>query len=528
MEYKDLITSEGNLHLGNWKRFSKQENLIEKLKLDTLHLINVKDLERLYHVVNNLKAVPKCRVCGGELKFKLFKTGYAEYCSIKCSVNVEKTKRKRTATWLEKYGKGTDRRDEINKKIIETNLQRYGTPSHNQALDVKKKQKESKIAKYGIEYSKIAHNKARETLFENYGVINSFQLPEVRNKAIASQRKHAPEGFALLENKQSALSLYDQGTIKQIGDNLGISFSNVAAKLNNHGISLTKYASKSGLEKEVLEYIKSIYSGEIKSGDRSVLGNKKEIDILIPEFRFGIEFNGIYWHSDIEKEYHLNKTQIMEEKGYTLFHIFEDEWIEKRQIWKSMIRNKLGLSERIFGRKCKVSNIPRNIGEKFFKDNHLQGSLSVGNYLGLYYEDELVSCLSYGPSRFEKNCVEIYRYATKINKSVLGGFSKLLKKIEASKIVSYANKRWSKGEVYRKCGFKFLHDTPPNYFYVKDGRRFSRHSFQKHKLKDHPLINGYNPHLTEHEIMRNNGFKRIYDCGNKKFIINNNMTNSTL
>lgn len=521
IDYMNLMTPKGHLHLGNWKKFSKDANFLENLRQETMWLDAASDLERLYVITHSLSAVPKCRSCEKEAKFKLFKTGYSEYCSIKCSVNAKEIKDQRTLSWVKKYGKGTEGRKNINDKIIKNNQKKYGTDSHNQVKSIKEKQKESKIRKYGLDYAKAGNEAAKETLKDRYGVNNAFQLPQVRSKAIESQRKHAKEGFELLLNKDSAERLYNQGTIKQIGNTLGISFSNVASRLKEHNITLNKYSSKSGLEKEVLDYIKSIYFGKVISGDRSVLGNGQEVDIFLPDLGIGVEFDGIFWHSNIDKNYHLNKTKRMEEQGFSLYHIFEDEWIEKKHIWKSMLANKLGVSRKIFGRKCTAKSVDKNIGAGFFKDNHMQGSLLHGEHIGLYHNDELVSCLSYGPSRYDKGMIEIYRYANKLNTRVIGGFSKLLKMLGDNPIVSYANRRWSEGNLYNKCGFTFIQNTPPNYYYVKDGKRFSRQSFQKHKLKDNPNIKGFDLNLTENEIMNNNGFRRIYDCGNKKFVINN-------
>lgn len=514
MLYDDLVTREGNLHLGNWKK--KNRSFVDSLRKDTNWLDTTSDVERLYCIINGLTSVPKCKVCNkNNTKFKQFSFGYSETCGIKCSVNTEDVKNKRLNNKID-Y---TERK----RKTQETCLRKYGVTSTNKLESVKKKQIESKIAIYGEDFAKSSALAAKNTVIEKYGVENSFQLPKSRAKAIESQRKHAIEGFAILDDKIKAEELYSQFTTTQIGNKLGIGFSNVANKLNAHGIILDKHRFKSGLEKEVLEYVNSIYSGTIISGDRSVLGNKKEIDIFIPDLNFGIEFDGLFWHSNIEKNYHLDKTEMMENNGMSLFHIFEDEWKSKRIIWESMISNKFGLSKRIYGRKCYLANVSKEESREFFNDNHMQGSLNVGKSIGLFYEDELVACLCYGKSRFTNDDVEIYRYANKAFTNVIGGFSKLLKQLGKVKIVSYANRRWSSGNLYTQCGFDFIHNTKPNYYYVKDGVKYGRQGFQKHRLSDHPLITILDFSKSEAEIMSDNGFRRIYDCGNKKFVINTNI-----
>ena len=66
--------------------------------------------------------------------------------------------------------------------------------------------------------------------------------------------------------------------------------------------------TSSKAEKEIKEFIQQYYKGEIQSNNRQIL-NYKEIDLYLPELKFGIEFNGMYWHREekVGKKYHLNK-----------------------------------------------------------------------------------------------------------------------------------------------------------------------------------------------------------------------------
>src|SRR5690606_3197267 len=119
-----------------------------------------------------------------------------------------------------------------------------------------------------------------------------------------------------------------------------------------------------------------------------------ELDIYIPEKKLAIELNGVYWHSSKfkDKNYHLNKTIECEKGGIQLLHIFDFEWEQKQDIWKSVIANKLGLTDRkVYARKCTVKDVPINDGYNFFQENHLQGGLSKGKHIGLYHNDVLVS-----------------------------------------------------------------------------------------------------------------------------------------
>lgn len=295
---------------------------------------------------------------------------------------------------------------------------------------------------------------------------------------------------------------------------------------------------RSNAESEISElFVKSGF--DVLLNDRSFI-KPKEVDILSHENRLGIEYDGILWHSFGKSQYksmdnfsnektgksnHIIKTQLVESKGYQLFHIFENEWLDEylQKIWKSMIRNKLKQNTKIYARKCQISEVSNQEYKRFTKTNHLQGFCAAKIKIGLYYDGELVSLMSFGKSRYAKEAeYELIRFCTKINVNVVGGASKLLKYFEynynPSSVVSFANKRWSKGDVYEKLGFKHIIDTPPNYFYFKlgDNILYSRVQFQKHKLKD--KLETFDESLSETENMYNNGYRKIYDCGNKKYL----------
>ena len=83
-------------------------------------------------------------------------------------------------------------------------------------------------------------------------------------------------------------------------------------------------------------------------------------------------------------------------------------------------------------------------------------------------------------------------------------------------MISYANRRFSNGEVYQKLGFSLKGESGVNYFYFKDSLKLeSRNKYQKHKLKN--ILEYYNPNESEHINMFKNGYRRIFDCGNLVF-----------
>jgi len=287
--------------------------------------------------------------------------------------------------------------------------------------------------------------------------------------------------------------------------------------------------NRSIAEKEVFEFCQSL-TDNVVSNTRKII-NPKELDIYLPEYNLAIEYDGLYYHSTdcIENErsdYHLRKTQMCLNNNIQLFHIFENEWndIVKQDIWKSIIANKIDKSNKIYARKCEIKHVSSKESKEFLIDNHLQGSVNSSIRIGLYYNNELVSIMTFGKSRYNKKVDwELVRYCNKKYNSVIGGASKLFKYFKRSHngiIISYADMRKSNGNLYKQLGFKLDHISKPNYWYYCHNRTGllleSRLKYQKHKLKN--ILGNFDPCLTASENMYNNGFRKIYDCGNQVWI----------
>ena len=291
--------------------------------------------------------------------------------------------------------------------------------------------------------------------------------------------------------------------------------------LNGHGCPICG-KNMSIAEKEIEEYINSL-GIETESKKRGILKDNKEIDILMPKEGIGIEYNGLKWHCDEfkDKNYHLDKTKECKENGIRLIHIFEDEWVNKQDIIKSMLSNILGKTEnKVYARKCEIREVDKDTKSKFLDDSHIQGNVSSEINLGLYYNNELVSLMSFGKPRInlgrkshDDNEYELLRFCNKLNTSVIGGASKLFKhfieKYNPSSITSYCDRRWSIGGMYETLGFEFSHYSSPNYYYIIGNNRKNRFKYRKSEL----VKEGYDPNKTEREIMSERGIHRIYDCG---------------
>ncbi|MEM2159529.1 MAG: hypothetical protein QXN55_01090 [Candidatus Nitrosotenuis sp.] len=279
-------------------------------------------------------------------------------------------------------------------------------------------------------------------------------------------------------------------------------------------------------ENEIVEFLKELLpTYEIVQHNKTII-TPYELDIVIPALKLAIEFNGLYRHSydelesSFEKNYHLMKLKMANEKGFSLIHIFENEWLFQREIVKRRLIAKLGINKTMFARKCKVHQISNSESKNFLEEHHIQSSCPSSINLGLFFEDSLCGVMTFGKSRFNKNIeFELLRYASANN--IIGGGSKLFKEFlriaNPNSVISYSDRRWNNGIFYEKLGFKWQHNSAPNYFWIDSKLNLhSRLSFQKHKLKE--KLEKFDESLSEAENMFQNGFRRIWDCGNSVWI----------
>jgi len=286
-------------------------------------------------------------------------------------------------------------------------------------------------------------------------------------------------------------------------------------------------------EQELFNYISKIYKNDIIRNNKTILDNK-EIDIYLPNINLAIEYNGLFWHSEKMgklKEYHLNKTLTAKNKNIELIHIFSDEWNNKKEIVKSRLLNKLNLTpNKIFARKCEIRKVLTKEKDNFLNNNHIQGKDKSQIKLGLYYNNELVSIMTFGHPRtaigktkYSLNQYELVRFCNLINTNVIGAASRLLKhfikKYQPQNIYSFSDNRWSNWEdnMYLKLGFKFISRSEPSYWYSKDClNRLHRYNFSKKNLGKM----GFDISKTEKQIMEELNYFKIWDCGVSRFELN--------
>lgn len=466
--------------------------------------------EKIWFFYHNLKEVPKCP-CGHQSKFtERFDRGYQDFCSLTCA---------------------NSHKEEMVKRQKESIQKKWGVDFFPQHKEFNKKQKATKKERYGDEhYNNVDKMKStKQKLYGDSGYNNSEKNKISRRISFISTIK---EKIGKLDDNFISYNLEDDnitlncGTCKtdyQIYNNL----FNYRTKQKSVLCTIcnpTDEKQVSGLELDLINFVSGIVQVETKN--RTILEGK-ELDIFIPSKNLAIEFNGLYWHSDIykDKNYHLNKTILCNKKGVNLLHVFEDEWLEKSDIVKSIIKNKLGVwDKRIYARNCEVKIVNKSEEKSFLNVNHIQGFVGSNTTYGLYHNNELVSLMSFGGLRkslgydSKEGSYEMLRFCNKLNHNVVGGASKLFKHFiktnNPRQIISYSDMRYFDGSLYEKLGFEFIGDTKPNYFYVINHNRENRFKYRKDVL----VKAGYDSTKTEKDIMKERGFNRIWDCGNKKWV----------
>jgi hypothetical protein len=429
-------------------------------------------------------------------------------------------------TCEEKYGvQHHMQREESLNKMIKTNKTKYSVNFTTLLPKYKEKVKKGNQEKYGTDFffSSEAHlEKTREEkikrlkklLDENNLVFDEKKYIKLRNK-----------------NEDSIKYIHYEITCKNCNNTFPSTLKNTSPICRN----CYPIAVNSKIELEFREFLTS-KEIHFLSNNKSLI-KPFEIDIYLPNENLAFEINGNYFHSEIggdkDKYYHILKSKLCQDKGIKLIHIFEDEWLFKKDIIKSRVLNMLKkTSNKIYARKCEIRELKNDTKSNFLNENHIQGN-SIDKYrYGLFYKNELVSSMSFSNLRKslgnkkEERTFELIRFANKNNTNVVGGFSKLLnhflKKIKPKKIISYADIRWSgldfEKTVYSKNGFKFVDYTKPNYFYINKKDYLNRtHRFSLRKDILMEMFPESNPQKSEWQIAMKNGFDRIWDCGTMKF-----------
>ncbi|MFW5847624.1 MAG: hypothetical protein ACOCVF_01715 [bacterium] len=467
-----------------------------------------------------------CKNCGNE--FNVRKKQKKEFCSKTCRI-----------MWQQKP---ENKKNRIEKAKIATH-NKYGVDSVFKLKSYQNKIIEDRKNLSKVELENIV-NKIKITKKEKYGDENYNNCKKISE---TKQKRYKNKNY---NNRKKFLNTINDKLIKKLEKNgykiLEFLPENIVKVKHPDGhifesprsLLIIRYHENRELSTQYLPHSPNISNYELELQEffkenniNYTTSNKNiispyEIDIYLPDYKMGIEFNGLYWHSEIYKDnnYHLKKLEKSKENNINIIQIFEDEWVNNKEIVKSILKNKLGIiKNKIYARKTEIKLIDSKTYKFFLDENHIQGSTPSKIKIGLFYEKKLVSVMGFDKARKtiskKPNSFLLARFCNKIDTNVIGGASKLfkyfIKTYNPDNIISYADRRWSDGGLYYTIGFNYIHSTKPNYWYCdyRNILRIHRFNFRKSIL----LKEGFDKTLSEHEIMLQRGIPRIYDCGNIRF-----------
>lgn len=490
-------------------------------------------------------------------KDKRKKTCLEKY-GVEYNLQSEDFKEKAKETLINEYGSIDEAYKQRFEKIKQTNLERYGVETQLERKDVIDKSKKTKIERYGSLYGELQIKKAKETRLKRYGDENYNNRDKCKKTCL---EKYGYTSW--MQNPENALKVGRQYSNYNFQNQM-LKFSNnksyelfekngdhfwkclLCGNVYNYTLQkqlicrncFPKLFGTSNHEKDVVEYLRS-QGFEVEQNTRTLLNCFKhpelkplfkkfkfnesaayEIDCFVPELRLAVEYDGIYWHSNIDKNYHLAKTEMCKKLGIRLVHWFESDDILKM---KDILNFK---KKRIYARSCSLRIITNEECSQFLIKYHLQKDRPSTVRLGLYYENELVQVMTFGKPRYNKSFQwELIRECSKANIVVVGGCSKLFtffeKNYKPKSIISYCDKRLFTGSSYTQLGMTLLRDSSPSYQYVGPDRKvYNRVHFQKHKLSK--ILPQFDSSATEIQNMLNNGYRLLYDCGEHVYVKNYN------
>lgn len=484
-----------------------------------------------------------CKTCKKPFIISFYLRNRRVYCSKSCANHdpeiVAKMITSQNKTFNEKYGTHPMKTDPTKERLKASMQKKYGVDWISKSENWYNKVKQTNLKKYGVEnYNNL--EQIKKTCIARYGVDNATKYEEIKN-SINDTKRNNHYNFLFEYCKSNNIDVLFDKT-----DYVGYKW------VNKYKFKCTKCNyifespicdtfghlfcekcdpdKKKTLENELFEFLSSLNpSLLIRRHDRTILYGK-ELDFLLPNKKIAIEFDGLYWHSEngygLHRNYHLNKMKGCLAHGIRLIHIFENEWRDKPELVKSILKTilKCNTDNVIYARKCELKEVGVKEKNEFLNNNHLQCEDKSTIKIGLYNDNCLVSLMTFRKtSRFDKKVEwELSRFCNLKDTIVVGGASKLfnyfIKTYNPKSIVSYNDRRYFSGDLYPMLGFEFSSNSNPSYHYITPNYKttMNRMNFQKHLLKSKLPI--FDENLSEWENMKNNGFDRIWDCGTTKWI----------
>lgn len=423
-------------------------------------------------------------------------------------------------TNLAKYGvENPQQNKEVRQRTYNTNLDRYGVKFPTQSKEVQNKTIETNRRRYGVDrpmQSNEVQRKVKQTLQEHFGsdVQNPMDVPELRKKAL----DHSQETFRKLYGTPYSFAVpeYREKIKQSMMEKYGVPYYCMTEDCNEknyHRISKVNSAFGELLESNSITYCFERYVGRCA------------YDICIDNSNYLIEINPTITHNSfmsvfdkssngLDKNYHLDKTNLARQSGFTCLHIWDwDDWAKVVEIVKPK-------SKVVYARKCEIRELDTVTCREFLQQHHLQDSCRGQTVrLGLYYQDELVMAMTFGKPRYNKNFEwELLRLCTKSDVSVVGGAERLWKwfltNYTPNSVISYCDNAKFSGEVYTRLGMTLSNITPPNkHWYNLKTKEHITNNLLLQKGFDNLFSTDFGKGTDNEQLMIEAGWLPIYDCG---------------
>ena len=446
-----------------------------------------------------------------------------EQCQrIKEAHNTEEYKLNIQKTLLEKYGvTNIFLRPDIREKALKNAASK----------ESREKARQTNLEKLGVEYpmqSKEVLEKSRQTMLEKYGVDSNFKREDVIQKAVIAC--HSAEANA--KRIQTSLDKYDTENPAQSEE---IKLKMMNTNIKRRGVPYP-VSSREVFEKQIqtnrerygVDYNIQLQQSII--GSRDSAPNRQFAKILdennisyTREYSLGkyiydfkvrntlIEINptathNTLWspfgnHIGINKNYHLNKSNYAREKGYNIINVFD--WDDKQKIIH-ILKNK----SIIYGRNTIVKLVNKEVADSFLDKYNLYNKCDESYVnLGLYYNNNLFSIMTFGKPRYNKNYkYELLRYCS--SEFVISGaeklFSYFIKMYKPNKVITYIDLSKFSDNLAKKLGFSYKETIEPN--------------INWYNINSSTLYIDTN---SNNKFLIDNGYSPIYDCGYAIYEYNN-------
>lgn len=316
--------------------------------------------------------------------------------------------------------------------------------------------------------------------------------------------------------------LYNRGNVNTIAEHFGVTRDIVLGHFNRIGVVIHYNYSTSQGERELTEFIQSIYNGAVITSDRSTLSGK-ELGVLLPDINTAFEYNCVYYHSDqvVDKQYHHNKWKACCDAGIRLIQIWEDDWENNNDVVKKFVENTLKQnSTRLNARDGVIALVDNKAANMLVNELHMQGGRRSYSFcMGLTIDERLVSVM--GWQLRSGGEIELVRF---VNNGARGAFSRLLKHSvghirskyqNVDTLTSFADMEIvGTANVYTKHGFVEKYRIPPDYKYVDRGIRRHKSLYRKEAFVRMGIdVVG----KVESQLAEDMGLSRVFDSGKIKY-----------